>query len=449
MVTGLSLGITSSAHQFVAGGFNISTDGTYAEIDTAQYKFGGSSFYSNNNGWIRADTPNNEMNFGTGDFTVELWYRIPNTTGDYKLCGSQGQTGGFDLRLINGVYHLGRINDAWDQTATSGATINTWHHVAVSRSGSTCRIYHNGSQVASGTNTSNYHFGTTNIGPYFGDESVYDFYATDFHLDEMRISSIPRYTSGFTAPTAPFINDSDTLLLIHADGTDGSTNFYDDVGTGIGRSRQVITAINDAQIDTAQSKFGGASALFDGTGDYLSISGNSNLDLSGDFTIEFYARHGVATGNQKYIDLRPDDVSGLTDYLLIDTNNNFRLFIDGSDRLGGGAGAPSVDTWYHIAVVRQGTSIRYYLDGTEELDYTQASPKDYTLDYDWVIAINGGNLTGDGLNGHLDEIRISNIARYTTGFTPSTTAFSNDANTLLLLHMDGTDGSTTFEDDNG
>lgn len=48
----------------------------------------------------------------------------------------------------------------------------------------------------------------------------------------------------------------------------------------------------------------------------------------------------------------------------------------------------------------------------------------------------------------MDEFRISNTARYTTTFTPQTTPFQNDANTLLLLHMDGTDGSTVFFDDN-
>jgi hypothetical protein len=51
-------------------------------------------------------------------------------------------------------------------------------------------------------------------------------------IDEARISNIARYTGtgNFTAPTAPFQNDSNTLLLIHADGTDASTVFFDDNG---------------------------------------------------------------------------------------------------------------------------------------------------------------------------------------------------------------------------
>jgi endonuclease YncB( thermonuclease family) len=52
------------------------------------------------------------------------------------------------------------------------------------------------------------------------------------------------------------------------------------------------------------------------------------------------------------------------------------------------------------------------------------------------------------MDGYIDEIRISNTARYTANFTPSTVAFVNDGDTLLLIHADGADASTTFIDDN-
>ena len=52
----------------------------------------------------------------------------------------------------------------------------------------------------------------------------------------------------------------------------------------------------------------------------------------------------------------------------------------------------------------------------------------------------------NGYTGYLDELRISNTARYTANFTPSASAFTNDVNTLLLLHGDGTNGGSTFTD---
>ena len=63
------------------------------------------------------------------------------------------------------------------------------------------------------------------------------------------------------------------------------------------------------------------------------------------------------------------------------------------------------------------------------------------------ISTDPTNYPGNSMNGHMDEIRISNSARYTTTFTPSATAFTNDVNTLLLIHANGTNGSNTFTDD--
>ena len=49
----------------------------------------------------------------------------------------------------------------------------------------------------------------------------------------------------------------------------------------------------------------------------------------------------------------------------------------------------------------------------------------------------------------MDEVRISNSARYTSNFTPDTSVFSNDSNTILLIQSDTTNGSTTFVDTSG
>ena len=57
----------------------------------------------------------------------------------------------------------------------------------------------------------------------------------------------------------------------------------------------------------------------------------------------------------------------------------------------------------------------------------------------------GGTLRS--IEGYVDEVRVSNTARYTTDFSPATGEFVNDDDTLLLLHMNGENGSTVFEDD--
>src|SRR3990167_5787652 len=83
---------------------------------------------------------------------------------------------------------------------------------------------------------------------------------------------------------------ADTKLLLHMDGADASTTFTDEVG-------HVFTPAGNAQIDTAQSKFGGASGLFDGTGDYITTPNSADFDPgTGSFTAEMWIRPAALTG---------------------------------------------------------------------------------------------------------------------------------------------------------
>ena len=94
--------------------------------------------------------------------------------------------------------------------------------------------------------------------------------------------------------------DTYTKLLLHCDGVDGATTFIDKLGHGIGVG-------GNAQIDTAQSVFGGASALFDGSGDYIYVSGTGSdfITGTGDFTIEMWVRPNSASFTASLYDQRP------------------------------------------------------------------------------------------------------------------------------------------------
>jgi len=213
---------------------------------------------------------------------------------------------------------------------------------------------------------------------------------------------------------------------------------------GLTRTAKTITAYGNAQVDTAQSKFGGASALFDGTGDYLQGLADSQLAFgTGDWTIECWARFNDVDASYSIWDFRNNGGDNNAP-LIFNSFQNLRYFEDGSQRIISGAYIVSTTAWYHLAIVRNGSTITMYIDGTSRGTYTTS--KNHTTNY--VVTIGQNSFGGAYHNGWIDEFRISNIARYTSGFTPSTTAFVNDTNTLLLLHMNGADGSTTFTDDN-
>ncbi|MFB3885601.1 MAG: chitobiase/beta-hexosaminidase C-terminal domain-containing protein [Thermodesulfobacteriota bacterium] len=93
------------------------------------------------------------------------------------------------------------------------------------------------------------------------------------------------------------IADSYTKSLLHMNGADGSTTFTDDAPGG----SHTWTAYGDAQIDTSQSKFSGASGLFDGSGDYLSSPDSDDWYWgTGDFTIDFWVRFAALPGSNNF-----------------------------------------------------------------------------------------------------------------------------------------------------
>lgn len=214
------------------------------------------------------------------------------------------------------------------------------------------------------------------------------------------------------------------------------------VGTTVSAGSRVaksITAVGNAQIDTAQSKFGGASYLGDGVGDRLNVDGN--FSQTGNFTFEFWFRAADLVGNQALMGIG-NESSGRYNFYLNTSNPRLNLYA-GADVISASSNV-STNTWYHLALVRNSTTVTMYLDGTS-VGSTTISGTFANANGLYVGDISDGAIS---FNGHIDEIRVSNIARYTTTFTPSTSAFVNDANTLLLIHADGTDGSTVFTDDN-
>jgi hypothetical protein len=235
----------------------------------------------------------------------------------------------------------------------------------------------------------------------------------------LQVTNLIGFGSGAEGGNDPYVK-----LLLHCDGTDASTTFIDS-STAV----RTMTAVANAQIDTAQSKFGGASGLFDGSGDYVSAADSPDWDLpGGDFTIDLWARWNAVPGvgaNQFFV--AQEDVG--TDNWIWYVNNTagqqaLTFFHQTSSTIRGMMHANMTianSTWYHFAVEKTGTTTNFYQDGTRlttVVDTAWGTPG--------VIAASlrvGGRLASVGssdFNGWLDEVRISQgIARYNgSNFTP-------------------------------
>lgn len=225
--------------------------------------------------------------------------------------------------------------------------------------------------------------------------------------------------------------DSYTKLLLHADGTDAATTFTDS-----GTTVHTVTAVNDAQIDTAQYKFGTASGLFDGTGDHLTIPDHADWNFGSDsFTIDFWIRFAaipVQTADQTYLftfyTSATDYASfGLTfitpDYFLRFTETRTGVGDIGPHDWDLGA-TPTLNQWYHIALVRNVNSWQAYLDGVAlDSPITESGTLPNQTGLLWIgeHPDGYGGATGGAVEGWMDEIRISKgIVRWTADFTPPT-----------------------------
>jgi hypothetical protein len=224
------------------------------------------------------------------------------------------------------------------------------------------------------------------------------------------------------------------------DGANNSTTFTDK-----SYSPKTITAYGNAKISTAQSKFGGASAAFDGSGDYLTFPASSDTDFgSGDLTIEGWVR--LNTVSYQVI-VNKYNAGSIAD-IGFGINSSTSLILSLNSTPGGIVRTvPTilVDTWYHFAVVKSGSNVMIFWNGTQAGDSATAASVTNGASY-WSIGSESWNSPTGFLNGYLDEFRITKgLARYTSNFTPPTSAFPN-ASGFADLPGDAVVGQTVYAD---
>lgn len=232
--------------------------------------------------------------------------------------------------------------------------------------------------------------------------------------------------------------DSYTKLMLHIDGADASTTFAD-----YSSSARTITVGGNAQIDTAQSVFGGASGLLDGVGDSLSVPQSTDFDFgSGDFTVDFRVRW--STVGKTLFFAKCGTVGSYAYAFYYDHAANklsFWYSTNGTNESYNPSSATvsfSANTWYHIAVVRNGNALRYYVNGTQLGTDITMSATIHAPSTTFLIGRNTNFTTSADMNGWLDEFRVSKgIARWTAAFTPPTEEYSTDQ-----LYYNVTEGGT-------
>jgi hypothetical protein len=376
-----------------AASYDTSVGGSTAITAASSYlTFGGQSAFSFN-----------------ADFTVEMFFYLNGAgTGTPKLYESRGsgQEGAYVTIEHSSTSLVFRMDSAARITTT--VVYNTWNHVAVVRSGTTITMYLNGTSVGTYTKSGTTLVGTSRpcIGAYPGFDNL------NGYISNLRVvKGTAVYTGNFTPPTSPVTAITGTSLLLN----------FTNAGIYNAATLNDLVTVGNAQVSTAQAKFGSSSMAFDGTGDWLTFIDSPVARLeTGNFTIEGWV-YLSTTGTAKYVAAKGTSTTGWA----LGVNSSNQLVFNYTSSTLTSSTALSSGQWYHIAVVRNGTAtgnVKIYLGGTTDATSGGAINDNFNQT---SIGYVGADRTGaNAMNGYLEDIRITKgYARYTANFTPPTAPF--------------------------
>jgi hypothetical protein len=210
---------------------------------------------------------------------------------------------------------------------------------------------------------------------------------------------------------------SSVKLLLHGIGTNGSTTFTDS-----SNSPTTVTPAGNAQISTAQYKFGGSSMLFDGSGDRL-VATDAKLALgTGNFTFEMFVRASTSASGIDYF--FGSEYSDAFWFVLSYEAGTTAFKLQGTPSIGNGNNTGySTGVWYHIAYVRNSGTGYFFIDGIQK-GSTFSITSNITIN-SYLVGGSSTSIAGSAswFQGNIAEVRITAAARYTANFTPPTAAF--------------------------
>jgi hypothetical protein len=376
---------------------------------------GGSAYFDGTDDHLTVAS-NAAFAFGTGDFTIECWVYVANTSSQMIFVDLRGASSSAIAPLIymtsSGVVNY-YTNGSVRITGT-GISANSWNHLAVSRSGTSTKLFINGTQAGSTYSDSNNYVQSS---VYIGRASdTAGSFVTGYMSNVRILKGTALYTSNFTPPSSPVTAITNTSLL---------TNFTN-AAIFDNSMKNDLETVGNAQISTSVKKFGTGSMAFDGSGDYLDTATNQVLAFgTGDFTIEGWLYTNSTTGDRNLVDFRPTGTNGAYPNIFIAGGGYLSYSANASVPITGGT-VIATGTWYHFALARSGTSTKLFLNGTQQgSTYTDSS--NYVVgDGRPRIGAGGYGAGVANFSGYIDDLRITNgVARYTANFTAPTAPFPN------------------------
>lgn len=410
-----------------------SINSTYSKFGNASYFYKGA--YSN---VTLNDAP--QFTLGLNNWSINAWVYYPTTAAatGAALYQHYDNASNYDTFTMS-------LNQLYFSAIRSGSTVDflsvnpvistgAWHNIGLIQNGTTVTAYLDGAQVGStGTRTASL---TALSSPIrtgdVGGTGV-------MHIDELTVfnggfaptidqfypgAEYPLYlNASVNGPNMGYADDNKTVSLLHFDGANAGTVFYDSVG-----NRTWVAS--SATTGTSVPKFGVSSGYFNGTGRVQASSGNTNFDFgTGDFTIDCWVNvTNFPAGVVYYTGFFSPFATGTNGGYLLGMNSGNQLALwtntSGPVNIAAGGTVPN-NVWTHVAAVRSGNTVKLYMNGVST---ASADATGYQFNSYGHLPLIGGTFTDAPstwtYQGSIDELRVTKgYARWTSSFTPPTTPY--------------------------
>jgi hypothetical protein len=384
---------------------------------TAPYAAGtdGGSGYFDGTGDYLTVANNTALQLGSSDFTIDGWVYVSASSASLQIFIAKGTGAGNQASYAIGldgsqfIYYLSGNGSSWNiasGVSMGSVNLNSWNYVALVRSGNTFTPYINGVAGTTTTSSSALFAGTAVLS--IGSSDTGDQRLTGYVCGARVIKGT---ALTITVPTAPTTAVTNTQLLCN----------FTNAGILDNAEMNNLETVGNAQISTAQSKFGGSSMYFDGSGDWLTVPYSQNINFgTGNFTIEGWL-YLSSFANAYYV-LGGTWTTGTTDEWLVQIENNGNMrFLTSAGTSFYTAGI-TTGAWYHFAAVRNGSTVTLYVNGSSVGSYTNSNSIGSTSKTLYIGVQNNG--AAWPWNGYIDDLRITKgVARYTSSFTAPTAPF--------------------------
>jgi len=379
--------------------------------------------------------------------SVEAWFKttVASGTGTAIYC-ERAASGNAIWKLevtsagVIKFTHRNTANTLDQPTAGTGYNNGAWHHVVITKAGTSIKFYVDGVQVGStATLAGNDTLTDSGMETWIGGDKADSTQAWNGGLDEVAIYNTTLSSSAILAHyNASQLKDTYSDVILAETSLVSYWKLAEGSGTTATDSKGTNTATYNGTFtlgQTSPGKYMKGGVLLDGSTGYAEAPTASNLHPTSALSLEAWVKFTSLPSNYKSIAGcgYSSNSSPYSDYTLgVDNTNRLKVNINigGTSQGIVHSADPVVGTWYHMVMTYDGTTLKFYLNGTLSSSLAASGTVGNSGQPFEIGRYNRGGSTGENFPGTISNVAVYNLAL-------SAQAVANHYNAANTLIYDG------------